>query len=67
MMYKQYILRTIYRGIRTVRERAIRRVREVQHDHSSQRAVIVSISSKIGCTHETLRRWVRQGEKDHCE
>ena len=23
-----------------------------------------SIAEKIGCTHETLRRWVRQAERD---
>ena len=47
-----------------VRERAVRLVREAQQDHGSQWAAIVSISSKIGCTHETLRRWVRQAETD---
>ena len=47
-----------------VRERAVRLVREAQQTHSSQWAAIVSISSKIGCTHETLRRWVRQAETD---
>ena len=32
--------------------------------HSSQWAAIRSISEKIGCRPETLRRWVRQAEKD---
>jgi transposase len=32
--------------------------------HGSQLAAIESISSKIGCTPETLRRWVRQSECD---
>jgi len=50
-----------------VRERSVRLVREAQQDHSSQWAAIVSISSKIGCTHETLRRWVRQTEMDRSE
>ena len=50
-----------------VRERAVRLVREAQQDHGSQWAAIVSISSKIGCTHETLRRWVRQAETDDGE
>ncbi|MCK7476026.1 MAG: hypothetical protein MZV49_26765 [Rhodopseudomonas palustris] len=27
-------------------------------------AAMVSIAGKIGCTAETLRRWVRQAEKD---
>lgn len=47
-----------------VRERAVRMVLELQNEHTSQWAAIGSISSKIGCTHETLRRWVRQAEID---
>ena len=47
-----------------VRERAVRLVREGQQDHGSQWAAIQSIAAKIGCTHETLRRWVRQAETD---
>jgi transposase-like protein len=39
-------------------------VLEHQGDHASQWSAIVSIASKIGCTGETLRRWVRQGERD---
>jgi transposase len=39
-------------------------VLEQQQEHSSQWATIQSIASKIGCTHETLRRWVRQTERD---
>jgi transposase-like protein len=34
------------------------------HEHDSQWATIESISEKIGCTAETLRRWVRQSEID---
>jgi len=33
-------------------------------EHESQWAGIVSIAAKIGCTAETLRRWVRQDERD---
>ncbi|GGC73941.1 transposase [Siccirubricoccus deserti] len=33
-------------------------------DHASQWAAIGSIAAKIGCTAETLRKWVRQGEHD---
>jgi len=47
-----------------VRERAVRMVLEQQTEHSSQWATIQSIASKIGCTNETLRRWVRQVERD---
>ena len=35
-----------------------------QSDYRSQWAAIVSIASKIGCTGETLRTWVRQAERD---
>ena len=50
-----------------VRERAVRMVREHQGEHESQWAAIGSIAAKIGCTAETLRRWVRQAEKDSGE
>ena len=33
-------------------------------EHASQWAAITSIASKIGCTGETLRNWVRQVERD---
>ena len=47
-----------------VRERAVRMVFEHQGEHESQWAGIESISAKIGCTAETLRKWVRQAERD---
>ena len=47
-----------------VRERAVRMVREHGPEHASQWAAITSIASKIGCTGETLRNWVRQVERD---
>ena len=46
-----------------VRERAIRMVREHGAEHPSQWAAMASIG-KLGCTSETLRRWVRQAERD---
>ena len=47
-----------------VRQRAVRMVLEHGGDHASQWAAIGSIAAKIGCTAETLRRWVRQAERD---
>ena len=47
-----------------VRERAVRMVFEQEPHHESQWATICSISTKIGCTAETLRKWVRQAERD---
>jgi transposase len=47
-----------------VRGRAVRLVLERQGEHKTQWAAIVSIASKIGCTGETLRKWVRQAERD---
>jgi transposase len=47
-----------------VRERAVRLVFEHQGEHTSQWAAIASIASKIGCTPETLRKWVRRAERD---
>jgi len=47
-----------------ITERAVRRVFDHRAQHESQWAAIVSIAAKIGCTAETLRRWVRQHERD---
>jgi transposase len=45
-------------------ERAVRMVFEAKDQYPSQWAAIESIAGKIGCTAETLRRWVRQTERD---
>jgi transposase len=37
---------------------------EAKDQYDSQWAAIVSIAGKMGCTAETLRRWVRQHERD---
>jgi transposase len=47
-----------------VRERAVRLVFEHQGEHASQWAAIGSIANKIGCTPETLRKWVHRAERD---
>ena len=47
-----------------VRDRAVRMLLEHQGEHGSQWAAIGSIASKIGCSTETLRKWVRQVERD---
>jgi|SRR6185312_1464444 len=47
-----------------VRERAVRLVQEQTTEHMSQWGAVRSVAEKIGCTKETLRRWVRQAERD---
>ena len=47
-----------------VRERAVRLVLEHQENYNSQWAALTSIADKIGCTAETLRKWVRHAEVD---
>ena len=47
-----------------VRERAVRMVFDHEREYSSQWSAICSISQKIGCTAETLRKWVRHAERD---
>lgn len=47
-----------------VQARAVRLVLEHEKDYPSQWSAIESIASKIGCTAETLRRWVRREERD---
>jgi len=47
-----------------VRERAVRMVFEHRSEYGSEWEAIGSIAGKIGCTAETLRKWVRQAEID---
>ncbi len=47
-----------------VRERAVRMVFEHGTQYGSQWEAIRSIAAKIGCSPETLRKWVRQTEID---
>ena len=47
-----------------VQQRAVRMVFDAKDQYPSQWAAIESIAGKIGCAGETLRKWVRQGERD---
>lgn len=47
-----------------VRERAVRMVEEHLEEYRSQWAAIQSIAQKIGCSAETLRKWVVQAQRD---
>ena len=47
-----------------LRERAVRMVLEHQDEHDSQWAAICSIAEKMGCSAETLRKWLRRSERD---
>jgi len=47
-----------------VKERAVRLVFEQVKGNEPTWPAIVSVAAKIGCTAETLRRWVRKAERD---
>jgi len=45
-----------------VRERAVRMLKEHEHEYPTRWAAIESIAGKIGCTAQTLYTWVRKTE-----
>jgi len=47
-----------------VRERAVRMFFEHADQYPSQWEAMTSIAGKIGCSGETLRKWVRRSERD---
>lgn len=47
-----------------VRERAVRLVFENEHEYGSRWQAVRSIAEKMGCSAETLRKWVRKAEID---
>ena len=47
-----------------VRERAVRLVFEQEGEYASQWEAIRSIATKIGCSPESLRIWLRRSEVD---
>lgn len=47
-----------------VRERAVRLVMEQRPSHPSEWAALQAVATKLGTTAETLRKWVRQAERD---
>ena len=47
-----------------VRGRAVRMVLDHEHEYGSQWEAICSVAEKLGPKAETVRLWVRQGERD---
>jgi len=45
------------------RKGAVRRVLTTEREHPSQWAAIQSVAEELGCTAETLRKWVREEER----
>ena len=47
-----------------MRQRAVRMVLDHEHEYGSQWEAIRSVAEKLGPTAETVRKWVRQAERD---
>ncbi len=50
-----------------LRERAVRMVQNREREGGTQRESVGAIAAKFGCSRETPRRWVGQGEWDAAE
>jgi len=46
------------------RERAVRLAIEHRDEYRSEAAALTAIASKLGCSPDSLRVWVRQGQRD---
>ena len=47
-----------------IRERAVRMVHEVEGEHPSSWGAICSVAEKVGCSPESLRKWMKQADVD---
>lgn len=47
------------------RTRAVRMLREHRDEYPSEWAALQAIASKLGCTGETLRKWVRKSDQSN--
>ncbi len=49
---------------KSVREKAVRLVREHAADYPSEHAAVTAVSGRLGMSAEALRGWVRRAETD---
>ncbi len=61
---REWSMARVSRFSQEVRERAVRMVFEHRGEYGSEWEAMCSIAEKIGCSAETLRKWVRQTEVD---